>query len=75
MIFLNTPPFFVDIQLIISWVTLFVAIIIMATLAEFPRYGAFNYIWGAIASNYILFAYSVKLLLIQKNDWKSTYVI
>ena len=61
---------FKDIQLIISWATLFVAIIIMATLAEFPRYGAFNYIWGAIASNYILFAYSVRLLLIKKNDWK-----
>lgn len=62
-----------DIQLIISWGTLFVAVIMMATLAEYPNYSAGNYFWGAIASNFIVFLYSVRLLLFQRLDWKRKF--
>lgn len=60
-----------DSYLKLSWLTFIVATFIMATFAEFPNWGAWNFLWGAIAANYILFLYSANLLLKQPIDWKS----
>ena len=60
-----------DFYLKLSWLTFIVGTIIMASFAEYPNWGAWNFVWGAIAANYILFLCSVSLLLKQAIDWKS----
>lgn len=66
-----------DSYLKLSWLTFIFATFIMASFAEYPNWGAWNFLWGAIAANYILFLYSANLLLKQPIDWKSklAYVV
>lgn len=61
----------IDFYLKLSWLTFLVALSITVTFAEYPNWGAGNYFWGSIAANYILFVFSVSLLLKQPIDWKS----
>lgn len=56
--------------IIFAWFTFLLALLMIIFLAEYPGYPAGNYFWGAIASNYILFLYSVATLLKQKVDYK-----
>jgi hypothetical protein len=61
----------IDRYLAIAWLTFIIALGMMAFLAEDEHYKAGNYIWGAIAANYILFLFSAALLLNQSLDWKA----
>lgn len=67
----------IDFYLKLSWLTFLVALSITVTFAEYPNWGAGNYFWGSIAANYILFLFSVALLLRQPICWKSklAYVV
>ncbi len=60
-----------DIYLKLSWIIFLVALAITITFSEYPNWGAANYFWGSIAANYILFLFSVALLLKQPIHWKS----
>ncbi|STY29509.1 Uncharacterised protein [Legionella wadsworthii] len=57
--------------LIIAWLTFLVSLGIFSFFAEYPVHLNGNFWWGSIASNYILFLFSVKLLLTQSINWKS----
>ena len=59
-----------DSFLIYSWLTFFVALMMMIFLCEYPHWKSGNYFWGAIAANYILFLFSMNCLLHQPVDWK-----
>lgn len=61
----------IDFYLIMSWITFLVALLIVITLSEEPNWGAGNYFWGAIASNYVLFLFSVRFILNQPICWKT----
>lgn len=61
----------IDIYLKLSWLTFLVALTIAIVFSEYPNWGAANYFWGSIAANYMLFLFSVVLLLKQSDSWKS----
>lgn len=60
-----------DLYLKLGWLTFLVALSFAIVFAEQPNWGAGNYFWGAIAANYVLFLFSINLLLKQSNDLKS----
>jgi hypothetical protein len=61
----------IDLYLKLSWLTFLAALSFTIIFSEYPNWGAGNYFWGSIAANYILFLFSVSLLLKQPIDWKS----
>lgn len=54
-----------------AWFNFIVALSIAIIFAEQPNWGAGNYFWAAIAANYILFTFSLNLLLKQPFNIKS----
>ncbi len=71
---LTTVSFYfkkMDSYWLISWLVFIFSLIIFSLLAEYPAYAAGNYGWGAIAANYILFLFSMRVLLVQPFNWKS----
>lgn len=60
-----------DLYLKLGWITFLVALCFAIVFAEQPNWGAGNFFWGAIAANYVLFLFSLNLLLKQANSLKS----
>lgn len=58
----------IDSYLILSWCTFLVALSTMILFVELPNWQAANFLWGAIAANFILFLFSVRCLLMQPDD-------
>lgn len=54
-----------------GWFNFIVALSIAIIFSEQPNWGAGNYFWAAIAANYILFTFSLNLLLKQPLNSKS----
>lgn len=54
-----------------GWCNFIVALSIAIIFSEQPNWGAGNYFWAAIAANYILFTFSLNLLLKQPLNLKS----
>ena len=61
----------IDRYLLLSWLTFLVATAIFSLFAEYPDFASGNFGWGCIAATYILFLFSIKLLLNQPLDWKA----
>jgi hypothetical protein len=61
----------VDLSLTLSWLVFIVAAMVTSLFAEAPSWQSGNFFWGAIASNYILFVFSMLFLLKQPNSWKT----
>ena len=66
-----------DLYLKLGWMSFLVSLSFAIVFAEQPNWGAGNYFWGAIAANYVLFLFSLNLLLKQSSGLKSNvaYVI
>lgn len=62
-----------DLYLIASWLVFLVAILTASIFAEMPNWGAGNYFWGAIASSYILFVFSARVLLREPDGWRARF--
>lgn len=60
-----------DLYLKLGWMTFLVALGFAIVFSEHPNWGAGNFFWGAIAANYVLFLFSLNLLLKQSKDIKS----
>ncbi|APC96942.1 hypothetical protein [Francisella frigiditurris] len=58
-------------EILLSWLTVFIATMMFAVFIQYPDWQSANFVWGAIAANYILFVYCVKFLINQKIDYKS----
>ncbi|MGZ8944487.1 MAG: hypothetical protein ACXW1W_03565 [Methylococcaceae bacterium] len=61
----------IDFYVRLSWLTFLVALFTMASFSEYPNWGAWNFVWGAIAANYILFLFSIGFLFTQPICWKA----
>lgn len=61
----------IDRYLVLSWFTFLVALMIFSFFAEQPIFASANYAWGSIAATYILFLFSIKIVLNQPLDWKA----
>lgn len=61
----------IDLYLGLSWFVFIVSLCAFSLLAEYPIYASADYLWGAIAANYILFLFSMRVLLPQVFDWKA----
>ncbi|STX29751.1 Uncharacterised protein [Legionella beliardensis] len=61
----------IDQYVLMAWLTFLVALGMFSFLAEYPMHNSANYLWGSIAANYILFLFSLKLLLNQSSNWKA----
>lgn len=61
-----------DSHLKFAWLGLLSALTFAIMFSESPNWGAGNYFWSVIASNYILFVFSLKLLLNQRKDIRTT---
>jgi len=60
-----------DLYLKLGWLTFLIALSFAILFAEQPNWGAGNFFWGAIAANYVLFLFSLNLLLKQSTSIKS----
>ena len=60
-----------DRYVVMAWLVSLSALMLFLLLAESPNFQAGNYCWGCIAANYILFLFSVRLLLNQPSNLKA----